>query len=207
MVEFPTSLKYENMTDLELVKLSLENKENFYYLLKRYEYKISRYIRRLTNVSQEETEDILQDIFIKVYRNLNGFNQNLRFSSWIYRIAHNEIINHYHKNRSQIKMFSLNLSYDNIYHLDEFISNQNDILNQLITNENSNIIRDALAKLPKKYSEVLILRYFEDKKYNEISDILCKPQGTVATLVHRAKHKFRKIVKHHNLIGNHDRYK
>jgi len=204
MLENPTYNKYENMSDLELVKLSLENKENFYYLIKRYELKIFHYIRRLTNVSQEEREDILQDIFIKVYRNLNGFNPNLKFSSWIYRIAHNEIINHYHKNKSRLKAFSLNLDNNDVYHLDELISDTDDIFNYLITHENADKIREVLAKLPNKYREILMLRYLEEKKYDEISDILCKPPGTVATLINRAKSKFKKIAKHHNLMVNHD---
>jgi len=204
MFDNPTYNKYEKMSDLELVQLSLENKENFYYLIKRYELKIFHYIRRLTNVSQEEREDILQDIFIKVYRNLNGFNQNLKFSSWIYRIAHNEIINHYHKNKSRLKTFSLNLDNNDVYHLDELISDTDDIFNHLITHENADKIREVLAKLPNKYREILILRYLEEKKYDEISDILCKPPGTVATLINRAKSKFKKIAKHHNLMVNHD---
>ena len=66
MIENQTYNKYENMTDSELVQLSLENKENFHYLIKRYELKIVHYIKRSTHVNQEESEDILQDIFIKV---------------------------------------------------------------------------------------------------------------------------------------------
>ncbi len=204
MFENPTYNKYENMSDLELVQLALENKENFYYLIKRYEVKISQYIRRLTNVSQEETEDILQNIFIKVYRNLNGFNQNLKFSSWIYRIAHNEIINHYHKNKSRLKTVTLNLDSNDVYLLDELISDTDDIFKQLITHENADKIREVLSKLPNKYREILILRYLEEKKYDEISDILCKPPGTVATLINRAKSKFKKLAKHHNLMVNYD---
>jgi len=204
MFENPTYNKYENMSDLELVQLALENKENFYYLIKRYEVKISQYIRRLTNVSQEETEDILQNIFIKVYRNLNGFNQNLKFSSWIYRIAHNEIINHYHKNKSRLKTVTLNLDSNDVYLLDELISDTDDIFKHLITHENADKIREVLSKLPNKYREILILRYLEEKKYDEISDILCKPPGTVATLINRAKSKFKKLAKHHNLMVNYD---
>jgi len=207
MLEKPTHITCENKSDLELVQLSLENKENFSYLIRRYEYKIFRYISRLTNVSQEESEDILQDIFIKVYRNLNGFNQNFKFSSWIYRIAHNEIINHYHKNKSRLEMVNLNLDNDDVHNLDKFISDTDDVYNHLISNENADKIRKVLTILPDKYREVLILRYLEEKKYDEISNILCKPSGTVATLINRAKSKFKKIAKHHNLMVNHDRNK
>ena len=81
MSEEPRNNQYKKLTDEELVRLSLENKENFYHLIKRYEWKLLRYIHRLTDITQQESEDVLQDIFIKVYCNLNGFNQNLKFSS------------------------------------------------------------------------------------------------------------------------------
>ena len=200
MSENPTINKYENMSDLELVQLSLKDKENFFYLMKRYETKILRYISRLTDVSQEEAEDILQDIFIKLYRNLNGFNQHLKFSSWIYRIAHNEIINHYHKNKSSLKTFNINPDSNEVHRLPDIISDQDDVLNHLLSYEISSDIRKVLAKLPKKYCEVLILRYFEEKKYDEISDILCKPPGTVATLINRAKSRFKKVALRENLM-------
>ena len=83
--------KHENLSDLQLVKLSLKDHQNFRYLVERYEPLLLRYMRRIANVSKEEAEDLLQEIFIKVYKNLNGFDQKLKFSSWIYRIAHNEI--------------------------------------------------------------------------------------------------------------------
>ncbi|MFH1582108.1 MAG: sigma-70 family RNA polymerase sigma factor [Pseudomonadota bacterium] len=99
---------YENMPDEQLVQLSLKDQGCFYYLMKRYEIKILRYIKRLTTASQEEAEDIIQEVFIKVYRNLNGFNQKLKFSSWIYRIAHNEIINQYRKTKLRLAITPLN---------------------------------------------------------------------------------------------------
>jgi len=65
--------------------------------------------------------------------------------------------------------------------------------------ENAEKIREALAMLPDKYREILVLRYLEDKSYNEISDILRKPPGTVATQINRAKASFKKIVRRYKL--------
>ncbi|MBN1995903.1 RNA polymerase sigma factor [candidate division KSB1 bacterium] len=183
----------QNTSDEELVNLSLRDKEKFYYLMKRYEPKILRYIRRMTNVSREEAEDILQDIFIKLYRNLLAFDHNLKFSSWIYRIAHNEIINHYHKNKARFKTLGVNLNNDDVFYLNEKMSDHDDVEARFISRENARNIGKVLEKLPQKYREVLVLRYLEEKKYDEISDILRKPPGTVATLLNRAKSKFKKI--------------
>ncbi len=195
----PSHENYENMPDEQLVRLSLENQDCFYYLIKRYEPKILRYIKRITNISKEESEDILQEIFVKVYRNLNGFNQKLKFSSWIYRIAHNEIINQYRKNKSYSSMISLNIEDDDVNNMAGLFRDSFDIQDNYISRENTEKVREALEELPDKYREILILRYFEDQSYDEISDILRKPAGTVATLINRAKSNFKKIAQRHQL--------
>ncbi len=187
------------MSDEQLVQLSLKDQNSFYYLIERYEPKILRYIKRITNISPEESEDLLQEIFIKVYRNLNRFNRKLKFSSWVYRIAHNEIINQYRKKKSYSATIDSFAENDDTDYLAGFIGEALDIDNDYISRENAEKVRAALAKLPDKYREVLILRYFEDQSYREISDILRKPAGTVATLINRAKSKFRKIAKQHQL--------
>jgi len=90
-----------NLLDEDLVKLTLEKQDNFLYLIKRYEAKLSRYIRRIAGLNKEDTEDILQEVFIKVYQNLNSFDKDLKFSSWIYRITHNEVIDSYRKKQAR----------------------------------------------------------------------------------------------------------
>ena len=70
-------------TDVELVRLSLGDQEYFGLLVERYEQKLHRYIQRITYVTSEDQEDMLQNIFLKVYINLNGFNTDLSFNSWI----------------------------------------------------------------------------------------------------------------------------
>ncbi|KAF5433561.1 RNA polymerase sigma-70 factor, ECF subfamily [Candidatus Methanophagaceae archaeon] len=187
---------YENMPDEQLVQLSLKDQDCFYYLMKRYETKILRYIKRLTTVSQEEAEDIIQEVFIKVYRNLNGFNRKLKFSSWIYRIAHNEIINQYRKTKLHS---SIPLNIEDEANLIGSINDTIEINGAYENLENAEKVRQALAELPDKYREILVLRYLEDKSYDEISDILRKPPGTVATQINRAKANFKKIAKRHQL--------
>ena len=84
--------KFADMTDEELVKSALTQKDNYAYLMQRYEEKLRRYIIRLRGGREDDTDDILQEVFIKVYKNLNDFDPSLKFSSWIYRITHNETI-------------------------------------------------------------------------------------------------------------------
>jgi len=175
----------DKKSDSEIVVLCLEDSNYFSILIRRYEKKFFHYISRLCICSTEDIEDLIQDIFIKIYRNLNDFDRKLKFSSWAYRIAHNEVISHYRKIKARPQ--SVHLEPDLI------ISDKikDDFGTFLDRNLNKAKILEILALLDLKYKEVLILRFFEEKSYEEISDILRKSQGTVATLLSRAKKQFR----------------
>ena len=85
------------LTDEEIVVKTLQDKQFFGEIVDRYEAKLTRYIARLGVRNPEDQLDVLQEIFLKVYKNLNGFDRSLQFSSWIYRISHNEAISWYRK--------------------------------------------------------------------------------------------------------------
>jgi len=89
----------EKKEDSELVELSLKKQDYFYCLILRYQEKLLRYIRRISASSKEDAEDILQEVFMSVYKNLNDFDNSLKFSSWIYRIAHNKTVSHWRKQK------------------------------------------------------------------------------------------------------------
>ncbi|MCX6779835.1 MAG: sigma-70 family RNA polymerase sigma factor, partial [Candidatus Magasanikbacteria bacterium] len=87
-----------NFTDEQLVAhIREKDKELYSEIIRRYETKLSHYLRKFFR-NPDELEDVLQEVFIKVYRNLYGFDVDKKFSSWIYRITHNEAINHLKKN-------------------------------------------------------------------------------------------------------------
>jgi DNA-directed RNA polymerase specialized sigma24 family protein len=71
----------EKLSDKEIIKKTLENQDNFSLIIEKYESKLRRYIRRITNIRDEEIDDLLQDIFISVYQNINSFNPDMQFSS------------------------------------------------------------------------------------------------------------------------------
>jgi RNA polymerase sigma-70 factor (ECF subfamily) len=76
--------------DEDIVGDALVHKEAFALLVLRYQERLARYLRRLGVMRREDMEDVLQNVFLKTYRNLNEFDRQLKFSSWIYRITHNE---------------------------------------------------------------------------------------------------------------------
>jgi RNA polymerase sigma-70 factor (ECF subfamily) len=172
----------DNMSDEEIVLLILKgDKDLFEEIVKRYESKLKRYILRIT-YRRELVDDILQNVFIKIYKNLYSFDKKLKFSSWIYRITHNEAIN-FGKAGFMKKFISL----DFFYHF----GTEDESIEKYEKNENAEMIKKSLDKLDTKYREPLYLFYFEDKNYGEISDILRVPVKTVGTLIHRAKLKIK----------------
>jgi RNA polymerase sigma-70 factor (ECF subfamily) len=174
----------DQLSDNEIVKRSLNDIDYFLCLYERYELRLLRYIRRISMVSDEQAKDILQEAFIKIWQNLNAFNQSMKLSSWIYRIVHNETISYWRRNRSYGKDRKVKL--DNVIienQLDDSEINEDKDKREFLTHE-------VLGLLPLKYKTVLILKYIEGKGYQEISDVLKIPEGTVATRLNRAKKKF-----------------
>jgi RNA polymerase sigma-70 factor (ECF subfamily) len=185
----------ENKSDAELVALSLENQDFFLYLVNRYKDRLAAYIRRLTNVDNDETEDILQEVFIKVYLNLNDFNSDLKFSSWIYRITHNQVISGHRKLKARPEGYAINIDDSSAKNLAADI---NIVLDADLGITKSNITK-ILNSLGEKYREILILKFLEEKSYQEISDIVKKPMGTVASIINKAKAEFRKEMQRQNI--------
>jgi RNA polymerase sigma-70 factor (ECF subfamily) len=181
---------HESLSDVELVNLTLANQENFLYIVNRYKDKLLHYIRRLTNANLEEAEDTLQEVFIKVYLNLNDFNPDLKFSSWIYRITHNQVISRHRKIKARPEGYVVDIEDQAARNLaadiDIMAATDLAILKQQISL--------ILNSLPAKYREILILKFLEEKNYQEISDIIKKPAGTVASTVNKAKQEFKKAL-------------
>ncbi|MBN2087029.1 RNA polymerase sigma factor [Candidatus Peregrinibacteria bacterium] len=190
---------YALKTDLELVKLALKDQEIFLHLMERYESKLLRYIRRFSGVNKETAEDILQEVFIKIYRNLNNFDQDLKFSSWVYRITHNEILNQL-KKENKHQVLPIQTDDDEIVDLLNILESDVDIEKDMKKKDLQENVRNILSMLSPDFREILLLKFIEDKSYEEISDILQKPIGTVGTLINRAKIQFKQIVEKNNLI-------
>jgi RNA polymerase sigma-70 factor, ECF subfamily len=184
-----------NKKDTELVKLSLENSDYFLCVVKKYEAPLMRYIRRITNVNFEDAEDLLQEIFIKVYTNLNGFDTNLKFSSWIYRIAHNEVISNFRKLKIRPKKINSEINGEMLEKIKSDLNIEKELDQEILKNK----LNQVINHLDIKYKEVIILKYLENKSYEEISDIIKKPTNTVGTLINRAKKQLNNIIKNNNI--------
>lgn len=182
MEEYMGMIEPTELTDNALVELSKSNPDRFGELVLRYQDRLFRYIRRISYFSNEDIEDIVQDTFVKVYRNLNAFDGDLKFSTWIYQIAHNATIDAIRKKQSRPQAIRLD-DGDMI----SLLRSSENISNTLEMKNHMDIMRETIASMPDAYREVLILRFLEEKSYEEIMDIVQKPKGTVASLINRGR--------------------
>lgn len=184
----------KSLSDEQVVQLVIKEDQDLYEILvRRYDKKLLKYIQHYVQ-EEDKALDVVQETFIKAFINLNGFNQKLKFSSWIYRIAHNEAINYIKKYEREISS-DKNDWVKNIK--DHYIDLEGDFRRQ----ETKEKIREALKKLSLKYQEVLWLYFFEEKSYEEISDILRISVGTVGTQINRGKRLLGEIIKQGGYYG------
>ncbi len=142
---------------------------------------IYRYVRSKT--SENIAEDLTEEIFYKSWENLYKYEKlkNCNFTSWLYRIAHNIIIDYYRNNEYIEELNDLE-SEDNLY---RDIEIQFDIVR----------LKHFISKLSKTIQEAVILKFIHDLNYTEIADAMKKTEGAVRVLVHRGISQLKKMVK------------
>lgn len=178
-----------HLTDEQVALLIQQgDKEKFSLLMKRYETKIFRYGRKFLS-NKENIEDIVQDVFMNTFQNIQSFDPSMRFSSWIYRIAHNAFVNSLKKNsRNPLTLFD--------FDFDTLLGHpihENPILMEQEQKEMKQMVDVGLHELPSKYKEVIILYYLEEFSYKEISDILKIPMSTVGVRIKRGKDALKAV--------------
>lgn len=192
-VTLGTNLKGED--DAALVRSALLGPELFGAIVTKYEAPLSRYLLRLGCSLNEDREDVLQEVFLKIYVNLNEYDERLTFSSWMYRIAHNEIVSHFRKKSARPE-----IEIPEDLSLLESIADDTDHIADYDRKLLARALRDALNRMEERYRTVLVLHYFEHKQYDEISDILQIPIGTVGTLVRRGKQTLQSMLSADKLL-------
>lgn len=180
-------MNFTNHSDEKLAELSQSEEIAFEILVDRYSDKIRRYVSRLIG-NWQESEDITQEVFLKAYINIASFDVKLKFSSWLYRIAHNISVN-YIKKHYRFTHVEFNEEIRNKLLEDK------DVLEKIIKTEKQENLIDAMEKLKSSDREVLELYYFEENSYIEISDILQISINSVGPKINRAKKRLKDIMK------------
>jgi RNA polymerase sigma-70 factor (ECF subfamily) len=179
------------VTDRELMeKVRQRDDYAFEELVNRYKRKLFNLIYRLIN-DRNEAEDILQETFLRVYREREKYDPQFCFSTWVYTIALNLTKNEL-KKRSRFKFLELSIiKNDKIYSSED---KQND-------SGLKNLLEDIMNKLPVKYKTALVMREINQLSYEEMSDILKVPLGTIKSRVNRARRMLQKKLKPKLMVG------
>lgn len=163
----------------------------FAELVELYKDKIYHLAYRMLN-NRHEAEDVVQDTFLRVYKNLERYDENQKFSTWIYRIGTNLCIDRLRKRKPT---YSLDAEMNDQEGIDGYAmipSEDRTPETEYMLSETQQMIRQAIDTLPAKYKTVMILRYLQDLSLQEISDVLDMPVTTIKTRVHRGREFLRK---------------
>ncbi len=156
----------------------------FEQAVQEYKNKIFRYISR--NVSnREDAEDIFQSVFVSLYKSYDKVDEKT-LSAYIYRIAHNRIVDYY-KHSSKKKKKEQDI-------INNSISGDEDMYTERVAENKNDKIRKALMELSERESQAINLQFYEKKSYKEIADIMDSTASAVDSLLIRAKRKLKKII-------------
>ncbi len=168
------------------------SKLSFEELMKKYNKKIYNFVIRMVR-NDEVAIELTQDFFIKIFSVLHKYNFQYKFSTWAYRICYNLVIDHIRKN--QVYVDSLNgdnISQKRLVESKNFISE--DGFDNLEKDEVKTYLWKTVDQIPMKYRELILMRYLQELKYDEIAEISGLPVGTVKNRIFKAKELLRKEI-------------
>ena len=172
------------MTDKEIIELykAGQREKAFSEIVESYSERLYWHVRRFL-CSHEDTDDLLQEIFIKVWSSLSSFRGESQLYTWIYRIATNESLNFLQKQkiRAALRFEDITAKLDDKIDEDTGVDG----------NEAQKALMKAVNRLPSKQKTVFIMRWFDDLSYEDISEILGTSVGALKASYHFAQEKIR----------------
>ena len=175
-------------TDVELVTLFHSGKKEFAFnlIMHKYQERLYWHIRKMV-ISHDDTDDVLQNTFVKVWKGLDGFRNDARLFTWLYRIAANEALTFLKRKQKRTLVPLEGDEYDlsEILEGDEYFCG----------NEAQKKLEQALLKLPEKQRLVFNMKYFEEMKYEEMAEILETSVGALKASYHHAVKKIENLLK------------
>jgi RNA polymerase sigma factor (sigma-70 family) len=179
------SIQVEDEEILSKFREDKTRNEAFNLLLKKYQQKIYWHVRRMV-IDHDDADDIVQDVFVKIWKNLPGFRNDAQLYTWMYRIATNECITFLNK-----KKLKNNISLDDVdYELADTLSSSDQFTGDQIQRK----LQEAILTLPDKQRLVFNMKYFDDMKYEEMSDVLGTSVGALKASYHLAVKKIESFI-------------
>jgi len=192
-----------NFVETRLAKLAKTgDRRAFAELVDLYKDKIFHHAYRMLN-NKHEAEDAVQDTFLRLYKNLDRYDESQKFSTWIFRIATNLCIDRLRKRRPTYSLDAEVTDGDGTSN--DFYtmmpSDEDTPEKQVIVSETQQQILNAIETMPEKYKSIVMLRYMQDLSLQEISDVLDMPVTTIKTRLHRGREFLRKKLEAAGLDG------
>lgn len=167
-----------------IAKILAGKRAAFEELMKKYNKKIFGYIYRMVK-DEDVAIELTQDFFLKLYHILDKYNSQYKFTTWAYRICYNMVIDHVRKNSAYIE----SLDCENV--TSRMVESENyskaDALDNLVKEEIREYTWSVVDRIPPKFRELILMRYLQELKYDEIAEITQMPVGTVKNRLFKAK--------------------
>jgi len=190
---------FGSLADGELVLTAVAGREvAFEELVRRYQRPIASYVYRMVG-DYDAALDLTQEVFIKVYNSLSRYRSEFKFSTWIYKIAHNAAIDHLrrHTVRDQILTAGIEGTRSEIVIESRRLTPEQESERE----ERRSEIESVVQSLPPAYRELIVLRHSHDLSYDEIAEVTGLPLGTVKNRLFRAREAMRELLVPRGITG------
>jgi len=185
-------IEIEDSEILNLFQNEQSREKAFTLLVKKYQERLYWHIRRML-VHHEDTNDVLQNMFVKIWRNLANFRQDSSLYTWMYRIATNETLTYLEQ---QKKRRSLSISDDGS-ELGNVLSNSLKAEKGFDPNNLEWKLQLAIQSLPEKQRAVFTLRYYDEMPYEKMAEVLETSEGSLKASYHHAAKKVEEFIRNH----------
>lgn len=196
----PLAFSLSAVADSDLVVRAIAGREDgFEELVRRYQRPIAAYVYRMVG-DYDAALDLTQEVFIKVYNSLARYRSEYKFSTWIYRIAHNASIDHLRRNNARLE--DIERAGDDGSTYEKPLASASPTPEQLSERaERRAEIEEVVQNLPHAYRELIALRHAHDFSYDEIAEVTGLPLGTVKNRIFRAREAMREELTKRGITG------
>lgn len=185
-------IKHAQLADGELVQTAVAGRESsFEELVRRYQRPIAAYVYRMVG-DYDAALDLTQEVFIKVYNSLSRYRAEFKFSTWIYKIAHNAAIDHLRRHAVREQAMTTSVDGDRREVMIE--SRRLTPEQESERKERRSEIESVVQLLPASYRELIVLRHSHDLSYDEMAEVTGLPLGTVKNRLFRARETMRDLL-------------
>lgn len=201
MIAHAVSPTSKLLADAELVVRALAGREDgFEELVRRYQRPIVAYVYRMVG-DYDAALDLAQEVFIKVYNSLGRYRPEFKFSTWIYRIAHNAAIDHLRR-QGAARIEEMEVEGQEGSTFEKPLASRAPTPEQETERgERRAEIEEVVAQLPPAYRELIVLRHSHDLSYDEIAEVTGLPLGTVKNRIFRAREAMRELLVARGITG------